>query len=97
MGGVSNVVKAGMPKSFKPKDMLKFGTPKEDIKRQKNIWNATFKPQPYEGPDTGGRQGPILGSLSEDELEEIRRRRGGQRRPASTVLTAGGDGETLGG
>lgn len=96
MGGVSNVVKAGMPKSFKPKDMLKFGTPKQDIARQKRIWNATFKPQPAEEQPTQTRQGPILGNLSPEELEEIRRRRGA-RRPASTVLTAGGDGETLGG
>ncbi len=31
------------------------------------------------------------------EVEEARRRRGAARRPASTVLTAGIDGETLGG
>lgn len=96
MAGASNVLRAGMPKSLKPKDMLKFGTPKQDIARQKRIWGATFKPQPADEQPTQTRQGPILGNLPPETLEEIRRRRGA-RRPTSTVLTAGGGGETLGG
>ena len=96
MGGVSNVVKAGMPKSLKPSDMLKFGTPKQDIARQKRIWNTVWKPQPAEDQGAPARSGPTMGALSEEELEEIRRRRG-TRRPAATALTAAGNGETLGG
>lgn len=98
MGGISNVVKAGMPRSFKPKDMLKFGTPKSDIARQKNIWKATWSPQPAEGQSVPTRTGPTLSNMTPEELEELRRRRGAQsRRPSSTVLSSGSEDEALGG
>lgn len=82
-------MKAGMPNSFKPKDVLKFGTPKEDIKRQKNIWAATFKPQPAEQQVPVGPSGPVTGAMSEEEQDDIRKRQAQRSRPQTTALSAG--------
>lgn len=96
MGGLSGIEKVGKPKNFK--EVLEAGVPgsKSDVRRQKGIWNAVWKPQPSDQAVTGPK-GPTMGAMSEEEAEEARRRRGSPRRPASTVLTSGADGETLGG
>ncbi len=95
MGGISNVVKAGTPKSWKPKDVLKFGLPKEDIKRQKNIWKQTWSAQAAER-QAEEPTGATVGAMTAEEQDEIRRRRAAVRRPATTALSAD-ESETLGG
>lgn len=97
MGGLSGVMKAGKPKNFK--EFLTAGAPGtwEDKSRSKRIHEAFWSPQPYEGPGAPGPRGPTMAAMTEEELEAARRRRGTPRRPASTVLTASGDGDTLGG
>lgn len=96
MGGLSGVVKAGAPKNLR--EVLEVGAPgtKSNTRRQKDFYNAFWKPQPYEG-EQAPRRGPFTSAMSAEDLEEARRRRGTPRRPTSTVLTAGTDGETLGG
>lgn len=97
MGGVSGIVKAAKPTGGL-KGLLEMGRPgsKTDIKRQKGIWNATMKPQPAEQQDTGGPSGPVIGAMSEEEQEEVRKRRAQRNRPQTTALTTG-QSDTLGG
>lgn len=100
MAGIGSSFKAmGGGKGALKKMFLNTAAPlsKQNLAMNQKEWDTIMKPQAYEGPGTPGPRGATTAAMSEEELEEARRRRGAARRPASTVLTSGLDGETLGG